>query len=81
MIITLRIIIAIVQINRRNQKNNLRNQKYTLKEIVEDQDAINKRQQLKEIVANLDKIRKENWELLQTQLRTEILLEKIEERI
>ena len=83
LIIALRIIIAIVRFNR-IKKDNLRNQKYQLEEIVEDQETINKRQQFEDpfkIVANLDKIREENWELSQIKLRTEILLEKIERKI
>ena len=83
LIITLRIIITILRINRIGN-DNLRNQKYKLEEIVEDQETINKRQQFEnpfKIIANLDKIREENWELLQIKLPTEILLEKIERKI
>ena len=82
-IITIRIIIAILRIKRINE-NNLRNQKYQLEEIVEDQETINRRQQFEnpfKIVANLDKIREKNWELSQIKLRTELLLEKIERNI
>ena len=83
LIITLRIIIAIFRIKRINE-NNLRNQKYQLEEIVEDQETINRRQQFENpfnVIANLDKIREENWELSQIKLKTEILLEKIERNI
>ena len=71
LIITLRIIIAIFRINGIN-KNNLRNQKYQLEEIVEN--PVN-------IVDHLDKLRKENWDLLQIKQRMNKLIEKIERRV
>ena len=83
LLITLRIIITIFRINR-IRNDNLRNQKYQLEEIVEDQETINRKQQFENpfnVIANLDKIREENWELSQIKLRTEILLEKIERKI
>ena len=83
LIITLRIIITIFRVNR-IRNDNLRNQKYQLEEIVEDQETINERQQFENpfnIIANLDQIREENWELSQIKLKTEILLEKIERKI
>ena len=39
LIITLRTIIAIIQFNRKDQKENLRNRKYTHEEIEEDQET------------------------------------------
>ena len=83
LIIIFRIIIAIVQFNRRDQRKIQQNRKYTLEEIVENHETIEERQRIENFIKripNLDKIREENWELLQIRLKAEILLRKIKKK-
>ena len=63
-----------------NRTDHLQNLKYTLKEIVENHQAVDKVHQIKEFMEkapNLNKIRKDNRNLLEIKLKTEILLRKI----
>ena len=82
--LTPRIIVTISHLIIKNRAEHLRKHRYILEEILTDYRTI---ETVKEIIdrlenlPNLNKIRQEQWELSQTQLKTKILLTKIEKRI
>ena len=82
--ITPRIIVTIFDWIITNRAAHLRKHRYILEEILQDNTTIDTLKQINyrlENLPNLEKIKQENWELSQIQVKTKILLRKIEKRI